>query len=105
MNKQIKQMIEYPKEGVLSKEVFKNEKSDVGLFCMAKGTEINEHTSTKQGYVYVIEGKGIFNLEGKDIEMKEGVFINMKENAVHSLKAEENTSFLLILVENPRSRE
>ena len=95
--KNIKEFIEYPKEGVLSKDIFKHQKSNVTLFCMAKNTDISEHTSTKAGFVYVIEGKGIFNLKGKSIEMKEGIFINMEENAIHSLKAEENTSFLLFL--------
>lgn len=98
MNLNINKMIEYPKEGILSKEIFKNNKQEITLFCMAKGTEIDEHTSTKQGFVYVIEGKGIFNLEGKEIEMKPGVFIFMKNNAKHSLKAEKNTSFILNLI-------
>ena len=99
-HKDILEMIEYPKKGVLSKEIFKKGKwMDCTLFCMASGTEISEHTSTKQGFVYVVEGKGIFNLQGKDIKMKEGVFIYMEKNTVHLLKAEENTSFLLILVE------
>lgn len=98
MEKNIKQMIEYPEEGVLSKKILKTDKVDVSLFCMAGGTEIGEHTSTKQGHVYVLEGNGVFNLEGEDIEMKEGVFIIMKENAVHSLSAEEDTSFILLLV-------
>ncbi|MFH1590338.1 MAG: cupin domain-containing protein [archaeon] len=97
-NKNITEMIEYPKQGILSKDI-KKEGLNITLFCMAKGTDISEHTSTKQGMVYVIEGKGIFNLEGKDIEMKKGVLIYMKENAVHSLKAEENTSFLLVLMD------
>ncbi len=97
MYKNIKKLIEYPQEGILSKEIIKNKKLDVSLFCMAKGTEISEHTSTKQGFVYIIEGKGSFNLERKKIKMEEGVLINMKENAVHSLKAEENTAFLLAL--------
>ncbi|VVB77771.1 Cupin domain protein [uncultured archaeon] len=96
--KDIIKIIEYPKEGVLSKEILKDRKLNLTLFCMAKNTEISEHTSTKAGTVYVIEGNGIFNLEGKDIIMKEGVLIHMKENAVHSLKAIENTSFLLTLV-------
>ncbi len=93
----IKEMIEYPKKGILSKSIIKNSKIDASLFCMATGTEIDEHTSTKKGIVYVLEGNGIFNLEGKDIEMKEGTIIFMNENAVHSLSTEENTSFLLIL--------
>jgi len=97
MSKNIKKLIEYPKQGILSKEILKNEKLDVSLFCMASGTEIGEHTSTKKGLIYVLEGKGVFNLEGKDIKMKPGIFILMNENARHSLKAEENTAFLLIL--------
>jgi nitric oxide dioxygenase len=98
MNAQINKLIEYPNEGVLSKEIIKNDKMNVSLFCMAKNTEISEHTSTKQGFVHVLEGEGIFNLQGEEIEMKPGVFIFMNENAVHSLKAMENTSFILVLI-------
>lgn len=97
LSKNIRQMIEYPKEGVLSKVIIKDKKLNVTLFCMAKNTDISEHTSTKSGTVYVIEGNGLFTLEGKDIKMKEGVLIYMEENAVHKLNAKENTSFLLTL--------
>ncbi len=97
MNKNIKKLIEYPKQGILSKEVVKNNKTDVTLFCMAKGTEIGEHTSTKPGFVYVVEGEGVFTLEKEEIKMLPGVFIFMDANKVHKLKAEENTAFLLIL--------
>lgn len=93
----IKELIEYPKEGVLSKDLVRTKKNNASLFCMAAGTEIGEHTSTKQGFIYVVEGKGIFSLEGRGIKMLPGVFIFMKENAVHSLKAEENTAFILSL--------
>ena len=95
--KEIRKMIEYSEQGILSKDILKNNKLNVSLFCMAKGTEISEHSSTNQGFVYVVEGKGIFNLEGEDIEMKPSVLIFMEESAVHSLKADENTAFLLFL--------
>lgn len=97
MERNIKELIEYPKEGVLSKDLVRTKKNNVSLFCMAAGTEIGEHTSTKQGFIYVVEGRGIFNLEGRGIKMLPGVFIFMKENAVHSLSAEENTAFILSL--------
>ena len=100
MTEKINELIEYPKKGILSKVIEKNEKMDITLFCMVEGTDISEHTSTKQGFVYVVEGKGIFNLEGKEILMSPGVFIYMKENAVHSLRANKNTSFLLALANN-----
>ena len=97
--KNIKELIEYPKEGVLSKVLVKNNKIDATLFCMPRGSELSEHTSTKQGTIFVVEGKGVFNLEGKKIELKPNVFISMKKKAVHSLKAEENLSFVLSLFE------
>lgn len=95
----LKNIISYSRGGILSKVIIKNEKMDVTLFCMAGGTEISEHTSTKKGFVYIIEGRGVFNLRGKKIEMSPGIFIQMDEDMVHSLKAEENLSFLLTLIE------
>ena len=94
----INELIEYPKKGILSKDIAKKDKLSVTLFCMAKGTEISEHTSTKSGTVYVVEGKGTFNLAGKNIAMLPGILIYMERNAVHSLNADENTSFILTLV-------
>ncbi|MBR9681989.1 MAG: cupin domain-containing protein [Candidatus Altiarchaeota archaeon] len=98
LDKNILDMIEYPKQGILSKDLEKNDKINLTLFCMAEGTNISDHTSTKGGFVYVIEGEGSFKLEGKDIAMKSGVFIYMDENAVHSLKATKNIAFILALV-------
>jgi nitric oxide dioxygenase len=96
--KNLKDAIEYPKEGILSKELFKDDKTDVALFCLAGGSQISEHTSTRQGFVYVVEGSGLFNLEGKDILMAPGVIIYMKKDAIHHLKAENNLSFILLLI-------
>lgn len=94
----LKYLIEYSKGGILSKEIIKTNKNNVTLFCMAKGAEISEHTSTKEGFVYVIEGNGIFSLEKKEIKMLPGVLIFIKKNIVHSLSAKDNTSFLLSLI-------
>jgi quercetin dioxygenase-like cupin family protein len=91
----IKEMIAYSEGGIMSKQLMTL--PNVTLFSMAAGTEISEHTTTKQGFVYVIEGDGVFNLAGKDVEMKEGVFISLQKNIIHSLKAVGNTSFLLSL--------
>lgn len=97
MNEKITDLIEYSKKGILSKVITKNNKLNITLFCMAAGTEMSEHTSTKSGFVYIIEGNGVFKLEGKEIIMSPGVLIQMDENAVHSLKAAKNTSFILVL--------
>lgn len=95
--KNVKDLISYSEGGVLSKELVKTSASSVTLFCMAKGTAISEHTATRAGFVFVLEGNGVFTLEGKAIAMEPGAFIFLERNAVHSLKAKENTSFLLSL--------
>ena len=92
-----KKYIEYPRSGVLSKCLPEFEEVDITLFCMAKLTDMSEHTSTRSGLIVVLEGDGVFNLKGKDIVMEPGVIISMSKNAPHALKAKKNTAFLLIL--------
>jgi len=100
MIENLKNLIEYPSMGILSKVIEKNQKMNITLFCMAAGTDISSHTSTKQGFVYVIEGDGVFTLEGNEISMEAGRYIYMDENAIHSIKAIGDTSFLLVLATN-----
>ena len=63
----LRKMISYSPGGITSKVLVKTQSMNVTLFCMAAGTELSEHTSTKEGLVYVLEGKGTFTLEGKEI--------------------------------------
>lgn len=96
---QLRSRIEYPSAGILSKIILQLPKCQYTLFCLAEGTEISEHTSTKNATVNVLEGKGILTLEGKDIPLETGVFIFMPANAPHALKATQNLAFLLTLSE------
>jgi nitric oxide dioxygenase len=90
-------MMEFPKEGVFSKVLAKSDTYNYTLMCLAKGSDISEHTSTKNGAVYVLKGKGIFNLFDQRIPMTPGVFIFMPADAPHSLSAEEDLAILLAL--------
>lgn len=89
--------IEYPQSGVLSKVLLKDEICQYTLFCLAAGTDISEHTSTRNAVVQVLEGEGILTLEGKDIQLQPGVFIVMPAHAPHALQATTNLAFLLTL--------
>ncbi len=95
----LEKLMQFPAEGVFSTVIAKSETYNCTLMCLAKGTGIDTHTSTKEGIVYVIKGKGLFKLFEKKIEMTPGVFIVMPKNAPHSLKADEDLAILLMLVE------
>lgn len=94
---EINKLIQYSEDGILSRVIMNTDKMNITLFCMAKGTEISEHTTTKEGFVFVIEGEGTFYLQGEHVDMLLGIIIFMEKSAVHSLRAKESTSFILSL--------
>ena len=99
---QIRDAIEYPEKGVLSKALLQDSCCKYTLFCLAAGTEISEHTATRNATVNVLAGEGTFILEGQEISLETGVFIVMPANAPHSLSAKTNLAFLLTLSEQPQ---
>ena len=103
--KNLYEMMEFPKEGIFSKVITKGENSNYTLMCLAAGTDISEHTSTMEGSVTVLKGKGTFILNSESIKMEPGVFIYMKENAPHALNADEDLAFLLSLYGKKKSIE
>ena len=96
-SKNLSELMQFPTEGIFSTVLAKDEGYNYTLMCLAAGTNIDEHTSTKTGVVQVLKGKGVFRLFDKGIEMKEGTFIFMPANAPHSLHADEDLAILLCL--------
>lgn len=89
--------IQYSDNGILSSVIWKDNICQYTLFCLAEGTDISEHTSSRNATVQVLEGQGILTLNGEEIRLEPGVFIFMTANAPHRLKAESNLAFLLTL--------
>ncbi len=98
-NNHLQALIEYPEQGILSKVILKDENCQYTLFCLAQGTDIEEHTSTRNATVIVVEGAGKLTLNGEEILLKQGVFVFMPAHAPHALKADENLAFVLTLSE------
>lgn len=98
---QLQNQIEYPEKGVLSKVLFRDNSCQYTLFCLARGTDIAEHTSARNATVNVIEGTGTLILEGTAITLQPGVFVLMPAHAPHALQADTNLAFLLTLSDKP----
>ena len=94
---QLKDKIEYPATGILSKVLLKLPYCQYTLFCLAAGTNIAEHTSTRNAVVQVIEGQGTLTLEGQDLDLKSSVVVYIPTNAPHALQADTNLAFLLTI--------
>jgi quercetin dioxygenase-like cupin family protein len=99
----LQDQLEYPTEGILSKVLLKDKNCQYTLFCLAKNTEISEHTSSRNATINVIEGEGILTLEGEKITLTKGIFVMMPSHAPHALQATDNLCFLLTLSANDSS--
>ncbi len=93
----LEKMMEFPREGVFSKVLVKTPVSNYTLMCLAKGSDISAHTSTREAAVTVLKGTGTFVLGSKKIKMKPGMFIFMPANAPHALHAHQDLAILLSL--------
>ena len=94
---QLKDHIEYPTSGILSKVLWHDDRCQCSLFCLAAATEISEHTSTRNATVQILEGTGTLTLKDETIALVPGVFIVMPANAPHAVEANSNLAFMLTL--------
>lgn len=92
---QIHDLLEYPQAGVLSKVLLNDQQCQYTLFCLAAGTEISEHTASRNATVHVLDGRGTLTLNGQDIALEPGMFVVMPARVPHALAATDNLAFLL----------
>jgi nitric oxide dioxygenase len=99
----LESMIEFPREGIVSKTVLKKASIDVTLFCMSNGQMISSHTSSYPAIIHVLQGKGEVTLAGKKCEAKQNAWFHMPAGLPHAIKAQQNLVFLLTLFKQTKN--
>lgn len=95
--KNLLEMAEMPKDGILSISIEDNENYKVVLFMMPAGQYLSPHTSTMPATVQVLKGVADFTLGEEDYEVKPGDHFYMPPNFNHAIRAKEDFVFLLNL--------
>ena len=95
--KNLADMIEMPKKGILSIAVEDNQYYKVVLFMMPAGQYLSPHTSTMPATVYVIQGLADFTLGEEEHEVKPGDHFYMPPDYNPAIRAKEDFVFLLNL--------
>jgi len=93
----IEDMIEFARDGIVSKTVLKAKDKEVSLFCMSTGQALSSHTSSYPAIIHVLQGKGEVTLASKKYEAKPNAWFYMPANLPHAIQATENLVFLLTL--------
>ena len=95
--KNLLELIEFPKEGILSKTIFEDACGEADLFMLPKGAKISTHTSSRPAAVKVLQGEAEFVLGDTPYQVKAGDWFFMEADLPHSLAATEDFAFLLTL--------
>lgn len=91
----ISENIHYSEGSIVSKIIFGNDKLQITLFAVAKEESFDEHTTSKEAIVQILEGEGKFYLKDKWHPFKKGDYFYMPSGLLHAIKPETNFKFLL----------
>lgn len=95
---ELKNIINYQEDSIVSKEIIKKETGNMTLFAFDQGQGLSEHTAPFDALVNIIDGWTEVTISGKPFIVKEGEIIIMPANEPHSLKAVEKFKMLLVLI-------
>lgn len=93
----LESMIEFAKEGIVSKTFLDRPDLKMVLFCMAKGQSLSEHTASMPASIHVLKGKAIITLGENKYEAAPGLWVYMPAELKHAINALEDFVFLLTL--------
>jgi len=93
----LNEMVEFAKDGIVSKTLVKTVGREISLFCMSQGQSISTHKSSFPAIIHVLQGPGEVTLSDKTYEAKPNAWFYMPAQLPHAIEATGNLVFLLTL--------
>ncbi|MFC2177074.1 cupin domain-containing protein [Actinomycetota bacterium] len=87
-----------PKEGTLSRVLYKDDQVRLVVFAFDAGQELTDHTAAMAAIVELITGRLQLGLGDDTVEMIPGSWVHMPANLHHSVLAIEPTVMLLTML-------
>jgi len=88
---------EVPKNGILSRVLQKDDRTNITLFAFSAGQELSAHHAPFPATIYVLQGEATFRLGDDTVEAKAGALIHMQPHLPHAISAKTPMMMLLIL--------
>ncbi|HRU01554.1 MAG TPA: cupin domain-containing protein, partial [Victivallales bacterium] len=98
--KNLRELVEYPVNGIISKDIIDNDNGSITIFAFDKGQKLSEHTAPFDAFVNILEGEAEISIDGNKNILIEGDAIIMPANIPHSVKAIEKFKMLLTMISN-----
>ncbi|MDR1897097.1 MAG: cupin domain-containing protein [Prevotellaceae bacterium] len=94
----LKASIEYSKDGIISRQIIRNDAGNVTLFSFDKGQWLSEHTASFDSMILIVEGVATVFIDGRESTVTEGEAVILPANIPHALKADKQFKMILITV-------
>lgn len=90
--------VEIPRDGILSRVLYKDEKVRLVVFALDAKQELTDHTAAVAAIVELIAGRINLGLGEEQVEMVPGSWVHMPANLRHSVAALEPSVMLLTML-------
>lgn len=90
--------LEIPKDGTLSRVLYKDDQIRLVLFGFDADQELTEHTASLPAVLQIISGRAEITLGSETVTAEPGCWIHMEASLPHSVVALEPTVLLLTLL-------
>ena len=90
--------VEPPKDGILTRTLFKDDDVKAVIFGFGQGEELSEHTASTPAILHFLQGEATLTLGDDTVEAQPGTWIHMPAELKHSVKAKTPVIMLLLLV-------
>lgn len=95
----LKDLVPYSEGRIINRNLIDTEKVHFAVLSLSKGTSLPEHAAPRDALLFGLEGEGLITREGKTYTLKAGENFAMKTGDRHSVKAEKDFKFALLLTE------
>ena len=94
----LKDLIEYSGESVVSKTLIDKKTGTLTLFAFDLGQGLSEHSAPFDAVVQILDGEAEIVIGGKKVPASSGKMVIMPANVPHSLKAVNKFKMLLTMI-------
>jgi quercetin dioxygenase-like cupin family protein len=91
--------VEIPKNGILSRTLYADDKIKAIIFGFDSGQELSNHTAAVSAIIHIVKGEAKLTLGGEVKEVKEGAWAHMEPRLEHALYAKTPVVMLLLMLQ------
>ena len=90
--------VEIPKDGTLSRTIYRDDHVKIVLFGFAGGQELSQHTASVPAILEILQGDARVTLDGEEKEFSAGSWVYMQANLPHAIYARTDVIMLLTML-------